>query len=79
MMAARVIGYESGEFMHTFGDLHLYLNHLDQANRQCARAPLPLPRMRLHGECRSLLGYRCEDVEQLDYRPHRAIPAPVSV
>ena len=79
MMVARVTGYEPGEFVHTFGDVHLYLNHLQQADRQLAREPLPLPRVRLHGERRSLLDFRYEDVELLDYRHHPGIPAPVSV
>ncbi len=79
MMVAKVTGYEPGELVHTFGDVHLYLDHLEQAERQLAREPLPLPRLRLHGEPRSLLEYRYEDVELLDYRPHPAIPAPVSV
>lgn len=79
MMVARVTGHEPGEFVHTFGDVHLYLNHLDQADRQLVREPLPLPRVLLHGERRSLLDFRYEDVELLDYRHHPAIPAPVSV
>ena len=79
MMVARVTGYEPGEFVHTFGDVHLYLNHLDQADRQLAREPLPLPRVHLHGERRSILDFRYEDVELLDYRHHPAIPAPVAV
>ena len=69
MMAARVTGHDPGEFVHTFGDAHLYLNHLNQADRRLAREPLPLPRVRLHAERCSLL----------DYRHHPAIPAPVSV
>jgi thymidylate synthase len=79
MMVARVTGCEPGEFVYTFGDVHLYLNHLDQADRQLAREPFPLPRVHLHGERRSLLDFRYEDVELLDYRHHPAIPAPVSV
>lgn len=79
MMVARVTGHEPGELVHTFGDVHLYLNHLDQADRQLVREPLPLPRVRLHGERRSLLDFRYEDVELLDCRHHPAIPAPVSV
>ena len=79
MMVARVTGHEPGELVHTFGDAPLCLNHLDQADRQLAREPLPLPRVRLHAERRSLLDFRHEDVELLDYRHHPAIPAPVSV
>ena len=76
MMVARVTGCEPGEFVHTFGDAHLYLDHLEQADRRLAREPLP--RVRLHGERRSLLDFRHDDVELLDYRHHPAIPAPVS-
>ena len=71
MMVVRVTGCEPGirELVHIFGDLHLYLNHLDQADRQLAREPLPLPRVGLHRDRRSVL----------DYRHHPATPAPVSV
>lgn len=79
MMVAKVTGYEPGEFVHTFGDVHLYRNHLRQAEEQLARKPFPLPRVRLRRAPRSLLEYRYEDVELLDYRRHPAIPAPVSV
>ncbi len=79
MMVAQVTGHEPGEFVHTFGDVHLYRNHLDQAERQLAREPLPLPQVRLHGEHRSLPEYRYEDVELVDYRHHPAIAAPVAV
>ena len=79
MMMARVTGHEPGEFAHTFGDVHLYLNnHLDRADRQLAREPLPLSRVHLHGERRSLLDSRYEDVELLDCRHHPALPTPVS-
>ena len=79
MMVERVTGHEPGEFVHTFGDVHLYLNHLDQADRQLAREPLPLPQVRLHAERCSLLDFRYEDIELRDSRHHPAIPAPVSV
>ena len=79
MTVPRVTGCEPGEFVHTFGDVHLYLNHLDQADRQLAREPLRLPRVHLHGERRSLLDFRYEDVELLDYQHHSALPASVSV
>ena len=79
MMVAEVTGYEPGEFVHTFGDVHLYSNHLEQADRQLAREPFPLPRVRLRRAPRSLLEYRYEDVELVGYRHHPAIPAPVSV
>ena len=79
MMVARVTGCESGEFEHTFGDVHLYLNHLDQADREFAREPLPLPRARLQRERRSLPGMRGEDVALVRDRHHPALPASVSV
>ena len=79
MMVARHAGYEPGEFVHTFGDVHLYLNHLDQADLQLAREPFSLPRVSLRGEHRSLLDFRYENVELLAYRCHPAIPAAVSV
>ena len=80
MMVARVTGHEPGEFVHTFGDVHLYLNHLDQADRQLAREAAPPPAgSPPRGSGRSLLDFRYEDVELLDYRHHPAIPAPVSV
>ena len=78
MMVARVAGYRPGEFVHTFGDLHLYPSHLEQADRRLARDSLPLARVCLHGDRRWLLDYRHEDVERLVYRPHPALPAPVS-
>ena len=79
MMTAKITGYEPGEFVHTFGDVHLYRNHLDQADEQLAREPLPVPRVRLHGTHRSLPEYRYEDVELIGYRHHRAITAPIAV
>ena len=79
MMVARTTGYEPGEFVHVFGDVHLYRNHLEQADVQLAREPLPLPRVRLHGEHRSLCEYRYEDVELMGYRHHPTIDAPVAV
>lgn len=79
MMVARISGYEPGEFVHTFGDAHLYLNHLDQADLQLAREPYPLPRVRLRRTPASLFDFRYEDIELLDYRCHPAIRAAVSV
>ena len=79
MMVARIAGYEPGEFVHTFGDAHLYLNHLDQAELQLARDPYPLPRVRLRRTPASLFDFCYEDIELLDYRCHPAIRAAVSV
>ena len=79
MMVARVTGYAPGELVHVFGDVHLYLNHLEQADVQLARESLPLPRVRLAPDRRSLFEFRYPDVTLLDYRCHPAIPAPVAV
>jgi thymidylate synthase len=79
MMVAQVCGYRPGEFVHTFGDAHLYANHLDQARLQLAREPRPLPTMRLNPEVRDLLAFRFEDCRLEGYDPHPHIPAPVAV
>ena len=79
LMMAQVTGLAPGEFIHTFGDVHLYLNHLEQADLQLARSPYPLPRMRINPEVRDIDGFHYEDFELLDYRSHPAIKAPVAV
>lgn len=79
MMVARATDLEPGEFIHTLGDAHLYLNHLDQARLQLSREPFPLPRMNLNPEVKSLFDFRYEDFELVDYRSHPAIKAPVAV
>jgi thymidylate synthase len=79
LMLAQVTGLRPGEFIHTFGDAHLYLNHLQQANLQLEREPFPLPRMRLNPQVRSLFDFRFEDFELVDYRCHPHIKAPVAV
>jgi thymidylate synthase len=78
-MAAQVTGLEPGEFVHTFGDVHLYSNHVDQAREQLARTPLPLPRLRLNPEVRSIFEFRYEDIAIEGYEPLPAIRAPVAV
>lgn len=78
MMTAQVCGLEPGEFVHTLGDAHLYLNHLEQAAEQLARAPRPLPRMRLNPDVRSLFDFRYEDFRLEGYDPWPAIKAPMS-
>ena len=79
MMMAQVTGLEPGEFIHTFGDAHLYLNHLEQADLQLSRTPRPLPQMRLNPEVKNIFGFRYEDFELVGYDPHPHIKAPVAV
>ena len=79
LMMAQVSGLEPGDFVHTFGDAHLYLNHLEQADLQLSRTPRPLPRMQINPEVDDLLAFRFEDFEMQDYDPHPHIKAPVAV
>ena len=79
LMVAQVCGLRPGEFIHTFGDTHLYLNHLDQARLQLERTPRALPRMNLNPEIKSLFDFRYEDFKLENYEPHPAIRAPVAV
>ena len=78
-MVAQVSGLAPGEFVHTLGDAHLYLNHLEQARLQLQREPRPLPRLALNPEVRSLFDFRYEDVELTGYDPHPHIAAPIAV
>jgi thymidylate synthase len=79
LMVAQVCGLRPGEFVHTFGDTHLYLNHLEQAREQLRRQPRPLPVMRLNPEIRDLFAFRYQDFALEGYDPHPAIKAPVAV
>jgi thymidylate synthase len=79
MMMAQVTGLKAGEFVHTFGDVHLYLNHVEQADLQLTRTPRPLPRMTINPEVRSIFGFRYEDFGLVGYDPHPHIKAPVAV
>jgi thymidylate synthase len=79
MMVAQVTGYEPGDFVHTFGDVHIYLNHLEQVETQLRRQPYPLPRMKLNPEVKDLFGFRYADFELVDYRCHPAIRAPIAI
>jgi thymidylate synthase len=78
-MIAHVCGLEPGDFVHTFGDAHLYSNHIEQARLQLTREPRPLPTLRLNPEVRDLFAFRAEDVEILSYDPHPSIKAPIAV
>lgn len=79
LMVARVTGLRAGEFVHTFGDAHLYTNHLEQADRQLARAPRALPEMRLNPAASDIFGFRIDDFELVGYEPHPGIKAPIAV
>jgi thymidylate synthase len=79
MMVAQVTELAPGEFIHTFGDAHLYLNHLEQARLQLARTPRPLPTMRLNPVVKDLFGFRYEDFVLEGYEPHPHIKAQVAV
>ena len=78
-MVAQVCGLTSGEFIHTFGDLHLYRNHLEQAHAQLAREPRPLPTMELNPAVKNIHDFRFEDFTLVGYDPHPAIRAPIAV
>jgi thymidylate synthase len=79
MMMARVARLELGEFIHTFGDAHLYLNHLEQADLQLTRTPRPLPRMEINPAVRSIFDFKYEDFTLSGYDPHPHIKAEVAV
>lgn len=79
MMVAQVCGLQPGEFIHTFGDLHIYLDHLDQVNEQLTRTPRPLPQMRLNPEVKNLEDFKYEDFTLEGYDPYPPIKATVSV
>ncbi|MEM9588287.1 MAG: thymidylate synthase, partial [Planctomycetota bacterium] len=79
MMMAQVTALQPGEFVHTFGDVHLYRNHFDQAETQLARQPRPLPKMTITSSPESIDGFLYEDFTLTDYDPHPHIKAPVAV
>ena len=79
MMVAQVCDLAPGDFVHTLGDAHLYLNHLEQARLQLTREPRPLPTMTLNPEVRSIFDFKYEDFTLSGYDPHPAIKAPIAV
>ena len=79
MMMAQVTGLKPGDFVHTFGDVHLYSNHFEQAKLQLSRDPHPLPEMKLYPEVSDIFAFKYEDFELIDYKYHPHIKAPVAV
>ena len=79
MMMAQVCGLKPGDFVHTFGDLHLYSNHIDQAKQQLEREPRELPTMRINPDRKDIGSFTFDDFELIDYNPHPSIKAPISV
>ena len=78
MMIAKECGLQPGDFVHTLGDAHLYLNHIEQADEQLSREPRQLPTLRLNPDVKSIFDYTYDDIELLGYDPHPAIKAPLS-
>ena len=79
MMIAQVCGLKPGDFVHTFGDTHIYLNHMDQVKEQLSRELRPLPVMKLNPAVKDLFAFKYEDFTLENYNPHPAIKAPVAV
>lgn len=79
LMVAQVCGLEPGEFVHTTGDTHLYLNHMEQTDLQLSREPRPLPQMRLNPDVKNIFDFKYEDFELLNYDPHPHIKGVVAV
>jgi thymidylate synthase len=79
MMVAQVTGLKAGEFVHTLGDAHLYLNHQEQVAEQLSRDPMALPEMKINPEVNSIFDFKFDDFELVNYEAHPSISAPISV
>ena len=79
MMMAQVCDLEVGDFIHTFGDAHLYNNHFDQVDEQLSRTPKTLPTMKMNPEIKSIFDFTFDDFELVDYHPEAHISAPIAV
>ena len=79
MMVAQVTGLKAGDFVHTIGDTHLYLNHLEQVDLQLTREPRPRPKMKINPEVKDIFDFKYEDFELVDYNPHPHIKGVVAV
>lgn len=79
MMIAQVTGLEVGEFVHTFGDVHIYLNHIEQVKLQLTREPRPLPKIKINPNVKNIFDFTYEDFELQGYNPHPSIKAPIAV
>lgn len=79
MMVAQVCGYQVGDFVHTFGDAHIYSNHMDQVGLQLSREPRPLPKMKLNPEVKDIFGFKFDDFTLEDYNPHPHIKGAVAI
>ena len=79
LMVAQVCDLQPGDFVHTFGDVHLYLNHIEQAQLQLTRQPYPLPRLQLNPQVKSIFDFQYEDFTLFDYQAHPHIKADVAV
>jgi thymidylate synthase len=79
MMIAQVCGLKAKEFVHTFGDLHLYSNHVEQAKEQLSREPRALPQMKINPSVKEINDFKFENFELVNYDPHPAIKAPIAV
>lgn len=79
MMLAKVCGYELGDFVHTLGDAHIYLNHFSQVETQMSRQPRELPKMLINGDQKDIFSFKYSDFELINYDPHPGIKAPIAV